>query len=278
MSSLPRIPVAGAGTRIAAASFAPIRTEGISAGSRVHVGKDREGGATPGRECQCSNSEGLSYDDRSIDQRKRMMHRVHVIQIVAVTAFLGSVAIAQQPGPAASAAAKPPVKPAVAATASVYRPAATVQDLMSGIIDPASKVVFKAVSTEETPNGIVETAPKNDEEWAAVRKNALMMVEGANLLLMPGRHIAPPAAAHTHNEGELAPAEIEVRVAKDRAAWNRFAVGFRNAALLSLKAAEGRKTDDFGPAGEAVDNACESCHLRFWYPDQEELLKNAPKP
>jgi hypothetical protein len=58
----------------------------------------------------------------------------------------------------------------------------------------------------------------------------------------------------------LAAAEIEMRVARDRAAWNRFAAGFRDAALLSVKAAEGRKTEDFGPAGEAVDNACESCH------------------
>jgi len=194
-----------------------------------------------------------------------------------VTAFLGSVAMAQQ-GPAAGAAARPAAKPAVPASATPYRPAATVQDLMAGIIDPASKVVFKAVSSEETANGVVETAPKNDAEWAVVRHNALMMVEGANLLLMPGRHIAVPAAAHTHNDGELAPAEIEVRVARDRAAWNRYATGFRDAALQSLKAAEGRKTGDFGPAGEAVDNACENCHLRFWYPDQEELLKNAPKP
>ena len=155
---------------------------------------------------------------------------------------------------------------------------ATVQDLMAGIIDPASKIVFKAVSSEETANGVVETAPKNDEEWAVVRRNAVLMVEGANLLLTPGRHMAPPAAAHKHNEGELAPAEIEVRVAKERAAWNRFAAGFRDAALLSLKAAEGRKTQDFGPAGEAVDNACENCHLRFWYPDQDQLLLNAPKP
>jgi hypothetical protein len=206
-----------------------------------------------------------------------MMLRVRTLQVLMAMAFLGSAAIAQQE-PATGTAPRPPAKPPLTASATPFRPVATVQDLMAGIIDPASKVVFKAVSSEETANGIVETAPKNDAEWGVVRKNALMMVEGANLLLMPGRHIAPPAAAHTHNEGELAPAEIEVRVAKDRAAWNRFAAAFRDAALVSLKAAESRKTQEFGPAGEAVDNACENCHLRFWYPDQEQLLKNAPKP
>lgn len=203
-----------------------------------------------------------------------MMLRVRTLQVVMVVALLGSVALAQQGQPAAAsprAAAKPPA-------AAASRPMATVQDLMAGIIDPASKIVFKAVSSEETANGVVETAPKNDGEWAVVRRNAVLMVEGANLLMTPGRHIAPAAAAHQHNDGELAPAEIEVRVAKERAAWNKFAAEFRDAALVSLKAAESRKTDDFGPAGEAVDNACENCHLKFWYPDQDQLLLNAPKP
>lgn len=52
----------------------------------------------------------------------------------------------------------------------------------------------------------------------------------------------------------------------------------RVAALESLKAAETRKTDDFGPASESIDNACENCHLKFWYPEQEKLLQNAPRP
>src|ERR1700754_4042872 len=110
-----------------------------------------------------------------------MMLKVRAIHILTVVALLrGSAAIAQQ--------APPPAKPAVAATASASRPMATVQDLMAGIIDPSSKIVFKAVSSEETANGVVETAPKNDEEWAVVRRNAVLMVEGANLLLTPGRH------------------------------------------------------------------------------------------
>ncbi len=80
------------------------------------------------------------------------------------------------------------------------------------------------------------------------------MVEGANLLMTPGRHTA--------HDGGLAPAEIEVRVATERAAWHRFAAEFRDAAFVSLKAAThaaaGGKTVGFGPAGEAVDIACEN--------------------
>lgn len=206
------------------------------------------------------------------------MQKVRMLLVCATAGFLGIVATAQQQTAPTGAPAKRSTTQRPSGVASAYRPVATVQDLMAGMIDPASKVVFKAVSSEVTPNGTVETAPKNEEEWTVVRRNAVMMVEGANLLMMPGRHVAPPQFANQHNEGELAPAEIEMRVAKERAAWNKLAAEFRQAALVALKAADSKKIQDFGPANEAVDTACENCHLRFWYPDQEKLLKNAPKP
>lgn len=202
------------------------------------------------------------------------MRTVHTLLVVAA-ALGGSVVIAGQTPPAPKPAARPG---AARGAPSTYAATATVMDLMAAMIDPASKVVFDAVKSVETPTGVQEKVPKTEQEWVEVRRNALLMIEGANLLLMPGRHIAPPQFANVHNEGELPPSEIEVRVAKDRAAFNRFAVAFRQSAMTALKAAEAKKPADFGPASEAIDAACENCHLRFWYPEQEELLKNAPKP
>lgn len=206
------------------------------------------------------------------------MQKVRMILVCATAGFLGIVATAQQQTSPTGAPDKRPTTQRPSGVTSVYRPVATVQDLMVGMINPASQVVFKAVSSEETPSGTVETAPKNEEEWTVVRRNAVMMVEGANLLMMPGRPIALPQFANQHNEGELAPAEIEIRVAKERATWNKLAAEFRQAALMALKAADSKRTQDFDPANEAVDTACENCHLRFWYPDQEKLLRDAPKP
>lgn len=201
------------------------------------------------------------------------MRTAHILLIVTAAAFLGTVAVAQQ-----TAASKPVTRAPARNGQPAYVAVATVQDLMAGMIDPASKVVFNAVSSVETSSGVQETAPQTAEEWVQVRRSALMMIEGANLLLIPGRRIAPPEVAKVHNEGELPPAEIEARVAKDRAAWNRFTVEFRQAATAALKAAEAKKPADFGPASEAIDTACENCHVRFWYPGQEELLKNAAPP
>lgn len=183
------------------------------------------------------------------------------------------VALSQAPPKAA------PVKPVAkkTAVAPTYKAIATVQDLMADMVDPASKAIFDAVSAEETPNGIVEKAPKNDAEWFIVRQNALTLAEASNLLLIPGRHMAVPENALKHNDGELPPATIEIQVSKDRAAWNRFTVALRDAAMGAVKAAEAKRKDDFNTVNEAIDTACENCHLHYWYPDEIELLKNAPK-
>ena len=199
------------------------------------------------------------------------MRSVHAVLVGALGAWLGTVVVAQQAPPTHDTASRSP------SPTSPYSAIATVQDLMASMIDPASKVVFAAVTAVETSDGVKEKAPQTDEEWATIRRNALLMVESANLLLMPGRHIAPPAEARKHNEGELAPADIEVLLARNRTAWTRLATEFRRAASGALRAAEAKKADQFGAANEAIDTACENCHLRFWYPDQEQLLKNAPK-
>jgi len=205
------------------------------------------------------------------------MLKLRTLLVLIGAALFGSAVIAEQQSPAQAGAPQPTTSQRAAGQASTYRPVATVQEIMDAIISPASKAVFDAVSTEVTATGAVEKAPKNDEEWATVRNNALMMVEGANLLMLPGRHIArgPVDAKAAHEAGELTPPEIEARVAKDRATWNRLAAGFRNAAMVALKAAEARKPGDVQAAGEGVDGACENCHIRYWYPDQVKTLDRA---
>ena len=144
---------------------------------------------------------------------------------------------------------------------------------MATIIDPASKVVFEAVSTTES-NGVEQKKePRTDEDWVIVRKNAMMMIDGAKLITMPGRRISSAADGNKAADGELTPVQIEARLAKDRASWNRLAREFSAAASIALKAADARNPDAVMESGEAIDTACENCHLRFWYPDQDKLFK-----
>jgi hypothetical protein len=161
----------------------------------------------------------------------RTFSSILVVNLAAVLVVSGA---AQQPAskptakPAGSAPAKPPT------TTPNVSPNATVQEIMATMIDPASKAVFGAVGTTET-NGVEQKKePENDEEWAAVRANAMRMIDGAKLITMPGRRIAS--------------AEMSNRLARE----------FSAAASKALKAAEAKSPDAVMDSGDAIDTACEN--------------------
>jgi hypothetical protein len=154
-----------------------------------------------------------------------------------------------------------------------YRPTATIKDLMDSLVDPSADFLFDSVATIITATGTEERAPRTDEEWTNVRRAAIRLIEATNLLVMPGRHVAKPGEKSENPEVELGPEEIEALINKDRTAWTNLAHGLNDAAMLALKAIEARDVQGLSAAGEKIDAACESCHLRYWYPNQEEQFK-----
>src|SRR3954468_15288005 len=78
-----------------------------------------------------------------------------------------------------------------APAAPPYHPVASIREVMNSVIDPNVDVVWNAVKTDIDHGKPIEHAPKTDEEWAAVRHSALTVAEGTNLLMMPGRAVAP---------------------------------------------------------------------------------------
>jgi hypothetical protein len=160
------------------------------------------------------------------------------------------------------------------------RPVATVQDLMLAMVDPSSDVIFGAVSTTISVRGEETKAPKDDHEWAVVRNNALRLVEAGNLLLMPGRRVASAASiaaadalaeesasvAEKASAIELTPVQIEKLRAADPATWRARVRELVDAAMHALKATETKDAEALLESGDAIDAACEHCHLKYWYP------------
>ena len=149
-----------------------------------------------------------------------------------------------------------------------YAPTATIKDIMDAIIDPSADVVWESVQTIVTPAGTDERMPKTDEEWAAVRRGAIRVVEGTNLLMMPGRHVARPHEKSETPGVELEPEVIEVNINKDRAQWNKLAKGLYETGMEALKAIEAKDVSSLIDIGGRMDMACENCHMAYWYPNQ----------
>lgn len=154
------------------------------------------------------------------------------------------------------------------AVSPAYIPTATVKDLMLAMIDPSADEVWNAVTSTLDDQGLREKMPLTEDDWQAVRNGTLRLIEGANLLLTPGRHVARPHEKSETPGVELEPHEMEALIEKDRASWDRRAMALRDVSLEALKAVEARDAKAVFDVGDRIDTACENCHRQYWYPNE----------
>jgi hypothetical protein len=154
----------------------------------------------------------------------------------------------------------------LAAQSTDFNTKITIAELMEAVVMPDADIVWNAVRYSSGADGDEMLGPATEEEWLNLRHGALALAEVANNLIIPGRAANVPAAAA--NEGELAPADIDSLIAQNRAAWIAYARTLNAAAMQTVEAIDARNLDDILEVGGAIDSACESCHLMFWYPDQ----------
>jgi hypothetical protein len=177
-----------------------------------------------------------------------------------VAAILLLISCSAPPPPATSAIAPPPILP---------KPIASVLDLMSGVVAPTADGIWGAVGTSDGPKGPVDKQPSTDKEWASLRQQVLLLAEAANLLSIENRHVASPGQQLTNpsGPGDLSPDKSEARIKAEWPTWLGFAQSLQNATLATVKAVDAQNIDAYTEAGGAIDEACEQCHKRFWYPD-----------
>jgi hypothetical protein len=150
---------------------------------------------------------------------------------------------------------------------SPYRPVASIREIMNSVIDPSADVVWNSVATVVDRAGMTDRVPIADEDWAEVRRHALIVSEAANLLMMPDRPVAPPGAPSLEPGIELAPAEIQSLIDKNRDGWNFFVQQLQDSLKPALAAIDAKDTQALVDAGEQIDTACENCHQVFWFPN-----------
>lgn len=149
-----------------------------------------------------------------------------------------------------------------------FMPDISVAEIMESIVMPAAQALWDSVGVNVTAQGIIETKPETEEQWASLRAAAVTLAEATNALVVPGRHAAPPGTVSENPAAELQPAAIEALIANERPAWVAHAAVLHATAMQALAAVDARDTDKISEVGGAIDEACEGCHLQFWYPEQ----------
>lgn len=161
------------------------------------------------------------------------MKIVHWLFVVSVALFVSGVGFVIV-GARAAWQAPAAVDPAPA----TLTPVASVKQLMEGIVGPAAGVVFNSVSTTYTSKGIEEKAPRTDTEWETVGSSAAALIESGNLLLMGSRVV-------------------------DKGEWTTQSLALIEAGKVALKSTQDKSADQLLASGEAVNAACDGCHLAY---------------
>lgn len=138
---------------------------------------------------------------------------------------------------------------------------------MQYMVDPSSTAVWNSVIIEVTADGEHRQAPETPEAWSTLRGHALQLIEAANLLLMDGRRTAPAGTRSDAPGVNLEPEQIDALLAESPDAWDAVALGLADAGDSVLDAVERQDVDALLNAGDALNVACENCHIRYWYPE-----------
>jgi hypothetical protein len=180
----------------------------------------------------------------------------------------------------ACASPKTPAPPAPAAATPQplwgdLKPLVSVKELMRDMLDPASDYIFDAVKEVTTKSGTVKKEPKTEEDWEKLRIGATTLAEGVYLLKIP-RPFTPPGDENNStgpDATELSPTQIKAKLEKDPVLWNAKIEALRNVGLEVLDIVKKKNTAELWEASYNLDQACESCHLQYWYPGDPALLK-----
>jgi hypothetical protein len=155
------------------------------------------------------------------------------------------------------------------------KPVVSVKELMRDMLDPASDYIFDAVKTVVTKNGTEDVLPKTDADWERIRFGAVTLAEGVYLLKIP-RPFAPPGDENNStgpDPEELSPSQIKAKLEADPVLWNAKIEALRNVGLEVLEIVKNKKAEDLWQASDDLDDACETCHIAYWYPGEGKLFK-----
>jgi cytochrome c556 len=156
----------------------------------------------------------------------------------------------------------------------------SLQELMQTMVDPSADALWAAVSTETTAAGSTEHQPRTEQEWLAVRRQALTLIDGARLLAGDRLAVTKPGKTleDAHVPGIWGAPEIAHAIAASGPVFKARAAELEASAGEALAAIDARSPARLLAAGDKIDQACERCHQVYWYPNTEKPPARWPAP
>ncbi len=170
---------------------------------------------------------------------------------------------------------------AVLALAACAKPAEapkpTLHEVMAGTIDPVADVIWEASSKAYGEDGNAHAGLLTAQDWTDIAGAARNLHDGAAIIVAnPDLKVVKPGTKIL-DEGTVpeavTAAQVEAYVERDRPGLAAHARELSSIALAIESAAKARNPATVVKLSEDLDEVCESCHRRFWYPDQPALIE-----
>ncbi|MEP5764767.1 MAG: hypothetical protein ABJ308_09235 [Halieaceae bacterium] len=109
---------------------------------------------------------------------------------------------------------------------------------MELIVYPAADLLWESAGTIIDAEGEHDLSPTTDAGWEEVERNAGLLAEAGNLLMLPGR-----------SKG---------------ADWDHYSQGLIRTGRQALAAAQAQDAEALFDAGGAIYQECKGCHEQYW--------------
>lgn len=148
-------------------------------------------------------------------------------------------------------------------------PARTLNDIMLTAVAPDAQALWDGINAAMDKTGLPVASNMGPEQWSHLDAAARALRNEATAL---ANDVPPLVARSGHkiqaegNPGALGAAEVQTLIEGDLAGFRSQARELIEVAAAFETAAKAKNAEPLGKLAQELDEACEECHVKYWYP------------
>jgi cytochrome c556 len=144
-----------------------------------------------------------------------------------------------------------------------------VRAVMQQQVNPATLAIWDIGNNAMNDQGGLDPAKMDSAKWSTLTENATKLAEAGRAMAAARLFVAASDGNTTVAEGEIPMAEVQRALDADPEGFRQAAAAFADHAEKLAAAARGPDVAAAGDLVAGIDVACENCHAKYWYPEQQ---------
>lgn len=143
-----------------------------------------------------------------------------------------------------------------------------VRAAMKDAVNPAIFGIWDITNNAMSDDGGIDPKLMDDAKWSTVEARALDLAKVSRAMASAGTLAAAAPDDQAVDEGAVSMADIQRYIDANPESFRAFALAQAEHADKLATAAQAKDAALAGELVAGLDGVCESCHSRFWYPEQ----------